>query len=208
MLHSFSLEVQSMGLKRMLSGNWFARAVMITWIICAVSIFVLFKNMELIVHGQLYSYGLQFSPDWADPFRLYTWLIYICLGLPAALSGVALASSFLKVEKAPERKAPVQVQQRVRQPQMVAKAAPPQVAREVAPKRVENGNAAVNGSGICCPRCKKIFGRALVMLDFHGGKNQLVSVCPYCNYVLGNTAEIKSPNGGFHVATRDERITR
>jgi hypothetical protein len=151
---------------------------------------------------------LQFSPDWADPFRLYTWLIYICLGLPAALSGVALASSFLKVEKAPERKAPVQVQQRVRQPQMVAKAAPSQVTREVAPKRVENSNAAVNGSGICCPRCKKVFGRALVMLDFHGGKNQLVSVCPYCNYVLGNTAEVKSPNEGFHVATRDERITR
>jgi hypothetical protein len=40
----------------------------------------------------------------------------------------------------------------------------------------------------------------LVMLDFHDGKNQLVSVCPYCNHVLGNTNEEKSRTADFHVA--------
>ena len=88
-----------MGLKRVLSGSWFIRLVMISWIICAVAIYVLFKNMELIVHGQLYYYGLISSPDWADPYRIYTWLIYISLIVPTTLSGIALVSSFFKVEK-------------------------------------------------------------------------------------------------------------
>ena len=92
-----------MGLKSMLTGKWFARLVMISWIICAVAILVIFKNMELIVHGQLYYYGLIFSPDWADAYRVLTWLIFLCLGLPMALSGIALASSFLKVARVPQR---------------------------------------------------------------------------------------------------------
>jgi hypothetical protein len=71
-----------MGLKRVLSGRWFSRAVLIAWIISAVSIFVLLRDIELIVHGQLYYYGLRFSADWADPYRAYTWLIFVCLGVP------------------------------------------------------------------------------------------------------------------------------
>ena len=181
---------------------------MIAWIICAVSIFFVFKNIELIVHGQLYSYGLVLSADWADPFRLYTWMLYICLGLPMGLTGVALASSFLKTENVPEKRATVQVQRRpTTAPQVTARAESPQVARET-PKRVETMTVGVNGSGICCPQCNKTFGRALVMLDFHGGKNQLVSVCPYCNHVLGNTSQVKSPTESVRVITRDEEITR
>ena len=88
-----------MGLKRLLSGNGFTRLVLVSWIIGAISILVLFKNMELIVHGQLYYYGLRFSADWADPYRIYTWLLFLCLGLPMALSGLALVSSFFKVEE-------------------------------------------------------------------------------------------------------------
>ena len=187
-----------MGLKRMLSGNWFTRLVLVSWIICAVSVFVVFKNMELIVHGQLYYYGLRLSPDWADPYRIYTWLIYLCLGLPMALSGLALASSFLKVEKVPEKKNIVP--QRLKPPQGVAEVESQQIVREV-PKRVENGNV----GGISCSHCKKVFSKALVMLDFHGGKTQLVSVCPYCNHILGNASDEKGTNENFHVATPDER---
>jgi len=203
MPRSFSLEVQKMGLKRMLSGKWFTRLVLISWIICAVAILIVFKNMELIVHGQLYYYGLVFSPDWADAYRIFTWLIFLCLGLPMALSGLALVSSFLKVDKVPEQKniGP----QRLRPPQGVAKVESQQIVREV-PKRVENGDGGGNSGGISCPRCKKVFCRALVMLDFHGGKNQLISVCPYCNYVLGNTSDEKGIKENFSVATPHEKI--
>jgi hypothetical protein len=197
--------VENMGLKRMLSSNWFTRLVLISWIISAISILVVFKNMELIVHGQLYYYGLVFSADWADPYRIFTWLIFVCLGVPMALSGVALVSSFLKVEEVPKRKnvAP----QSIAPQRGVVNVASPQIAKEV-PMKVENGNGASNGGGISCPNCHKVFGRALVMLDFRGGKNRMVSVCPYCNSFLGYTSEDKASNESFHVATPDEKIVR
>lgn len=182
-----------MGLKSFLNGIWFTRIVMITWVICAVSILVLFKNMELIVHGQLYTYGLVLSPDWADPYRIYTWLIYVCLGLPIALAGVALTSSFL-VEKAPEKKTYAAPQPT--RPQGAVKMEARQAIID-APKKVESSNGGVNGNGITCPHCKKVFSRALVMLDFRSGKNQMVSVCPYCNLVLGNTSDIKGTDEEF-----------
>jgi DNA-directed RNA polymerase subunit RPC12/RpoP len=42
---------------------------------------------------------------------------------------------------------------------------------------------------ITCPKCKKVFGRPLNMLDFSKGTAKLVNVCPYCNYILGSAAE-------------------
>ena len=185
--------MEDMKLQHMLRSKWFIRSVMACWIVCAVSIFIVFKNMELIVHGQLYSYGLIFSSDWADPYRLFTWLIFIFLGLPSALSCLALAGTFLKVKKIPEKK--IMVPQKLKQVPAAAKVESQPVVRG-APKQVENDS----DGAISCPYCNKLFGRALVMLDFHDGKNQLVSVCPYCNHVLGNTNEEKSRTADFHVA--------
>jgi hypothetical protein len=186
-----------MGLKGIIHSNWFTRIVLLSWIICAVSIFVLLKNMEVIVHGQLYNYNLEFSSDWADPYRFYTWLIYISLGLPIALSSIALASSFLEVKKVPEKTI---VPQRVKPSQVNVKMEP-QSAVKVASGKVENGN----GRGICCPQCKKIFGRSLVMLDFRSGKNRMVSVCPYCNHILGYTTEEKNTHEKIYVVRTDQK---
>ena len=198
-----------MGLKSMLAGKWFTRLVMISWIICAVAILVIFKNMELIVHGQLYYYGLIFNADWADGYRVLTWLIFLCLGLPMALSGIALASSFLKVEKIPQREN--RVPQKAGPPRGIVKAEPqkprPTQARapaREAPRRVDNGNCV----GILCPECKKVFGRALVMLDFRSGSNRMVSVCPYCNTVLGYTSEEKGKDQIFSVSSPDKKIVQ
>jgi uncharacterized Zn-finger protein len=191
----FYLEVQKVGLKRITSGNWFNRFVLISWIMCGVFIYFLFKDMELIVHGQLYYYGLNFSSDWADPYRLYTWLIYLCLGLPMALSGIALVSSFLKDDKVPEKIHIV--------PQ---KASSPQTAVKIGSQReLAKSDESINRSGLSCPHCKKAFSKPLVMLDFQCGKTQLISVCPYCNHVL-ETNPAKSTNQDFHVRTSDEEI--
>jgi hypothetical protein len=184
-----------MDLKGIIRSNWFTRIVLLSWIISAVSIFVLLKNMEVIVHGQLYDYNLQFSPDWADPYRFYTWLIDISLVLPIALSSIALASSFLEVKEVPEK---IIVPQRERPSQANVKIEP-QPAVKVASEKVENGN----GKGICCPQCKKIFGRSLVMLDFRSGKNRMVSVCPYCNHILGYTTEEKNTHEKVYVVKTD-----
>ena len=172
-----------MDLKRTFNSKWFIRSVLSCWIVCVISIFIIFKNMELIVHGQLYYYGLLFDPAWADPFRLLTWLLYLCIGLPASLTLVALGATFLKVETVPEKN--IVVPKKAKPIPAVAKVGSLQpIVREVPKLSKVNCN-----SGISCPKCKKRFGRALVMLDFHEGKNQLVSVCPYCNYVLGKAKD-------------------
>ena len=189
-----------MGLKRILSSKLFTRLVMISWIICAIAVLVVFKNMELIVHGQLYYYGLIFSSEWADAYRIFTWLIFLCLGLPMALSGLVLISSFFKVEQV--SKSENIVPQRVGPPRGVVKVESCQIVKET-PRRVDNGNG-----GISCPHCNKVFGRALVMLDFRSGKNRMVSVCPYCNKILGYRTEEADRNENFHAATMDKEVTQ
>jgi hypothetical protein len=204
-----------MDLKRMLRGSWFVRLVLASWIVCAVSVIVLFKNMELIVHGELYYYGLLFNPAWADPYRLLTWLVYFFLGIPLVLSWIALVSSFFNIEEAKKRE--TAVLQRVGPPQGIIKRESLRVIEDVTsrvesvgelPGKVEfaeetpelSQSVKTVNNGTSCPHCHKIFGRALVMLDFRGGKNRLVSVCPHCNYVLecngkdtGLTEDVVSP---------------
>ena len=219
--------------KRMLSGSWFARIVLASWIVCAVSVIVLIKNMELIVHGELYYYGLVFSPAWADPYRLFTWLVYLLVGIPLVLSGIALASSFFNVEEG--KKKEIAVLQKVGPPQGIIKREPRQVVKEVpslaetvkelprkvevakeAPMKIESvkevpkvaQSAKAVNNGTSCPHCNKIFGRALVMLDFRGGKNRLVSVCPYCNHILGYTKEDTGLTEDVVSPMADETIER
>jgi hypothetical protein len=166
-------------LKRALKSVWFSRAIFVVSIISAFIVYFMLKEIELIVHGQLYEYGLQFSPDWADPYRLWTCLIYVCLVLPVALSGVGLVLSFIReTGRGPEKKPAVEPKVKP-----VAKEAPKVFAAKEELKIVENAN----GDGISCPRCRKVFSKALVMLDFHSGKPKLVSVCPYCSYVLNKS---------------------
>jgi hypothetical protein len=200
-----------MSLKSMLASKWFTRIVLVSWIICAAAILVVFKNMELIVHGQLYDYGLLFSPEWADGYRVLTWMIFICVGVPMALSGIALASSFLNFEELPKREDIVP--RRAGPPLGITKPGSPQASSTRKPlqaqqpvretvRRVDNGNCV----GISCPECKKVFGKALVMLDFRSGSNRMVSVCPYCNAVLGYTSEEQSKNESYYVDTSDKKI--
>lgn len=200
-----------MGLRSILASKWFFRLVIVCWIACAASIIAVFKNMEFIVHGTLYDYGLIFSAEWADSYRVLTWLIYLCLGLPATLSIIALFSSFLKVERNPRLN--LAVDRKVEKSRVVTKLGSEQ-SRQLhleshidkppgeAIGRADNGNCV----GISCPECKKVFGRALVMLDFRGGTNRMVSVCPYCNYVLGNTAEEENKDEEFYVNFSEKKI--
>jgi hypothetical protein len=205
-----------MDLVSMLTGKWFTRLVLVSCIACSVAAYFVFKNMEFMVHGQLYYYGLIFSPEWADGYRVFTWLIFLFLSVPMALSGLALASTFVKVEKIP-KKTPPRVNKvrhlglqksRPIQNSSVHKSRPAQQTRQPqAPNKKtikENDNG--NCLGISCPECKKVFGRALVMLDFRGGSNRMVSVCPYCNHVIGYTDEEKDEDDVFMVGIPDKKI--
>ena len=206
-----------MGLKSMLTSKWFVRLALVCWIVCGAFIIFVFKNMESIVHGQLYSFGLIFSPEWADSYRLFTYLIFVSVGVPAALSGVALFSSFLVVKGATQRNyvvpkkmetlsgvGKVGLQKNCQSPQVrqFSRASHVQAPATKVVSQVNNGNCV----GISCPECKKVFGRALVMLDFRSGTNRMVSVCPYCNHVLGFQADEKAENDEFVVGFREKTI--
>jgi hypothetical protein len=203
--------VENMGLRSILASKWFFRLVIVGWIACAASIIAVFKNMEFIVHGTLYDYGLIFSAEWADSYRVLTWLIYLCVGLPATLSVIALFSSFLKVERNPKlnlaghrkaEKSRVVTKLGSEQSRQLHQESHVEKPTGEAIRRADNGNCV----GISCPECKKVFGRALVMLDFRGGTNRMVSVCPYCNYVLGNTAEEENKDEEFYVNFSEKKI--
>lgn len=209
-------------------------------IACAIIVYFLLTRIDLVVHGDLYYFGLTFSPDWADPYRLYMWSIYACLVIPIALSGLLLAWGFLeKSQKIPVKpqkvlemssKLPVnaaleniaevvdrppkpaeRIQKVAEKPKHVPEIKGKVDFRGAEKPRVNSGGTLGNseyGNGmiISCPKCKKVFSRPLVMLDFGGGKPKLVNVCPYCNQALGSTDEKQSIEYGVDLAGEDKRV--
>jgi uncharacterized Zn-finger protein len=133
----------------------------------------LLGRIDSIVHGDLYNFGLQFSYDWAVEYWVALRFIYICLAVPVIWSVFALSVSFwnkpngkseiVKSVKSKSVAAPVPKSESLRDNHMV----------------------------ISCPKCKRVFGKPLIMLDFSNGdeKARLVNVCPYCNHVLGRAEE-------------------
>jgi uncharacterized Zn-finger protein len=165
---------------------WIMRLVVIVWIVSSVFVMFLVNKLDAIVHGELYDYGLQFSFAWATPFWSFERLIYVCLAVPSVLGGIVLVLDFLKRGK-------------IETP----------VAKSVERKSINGRVQAVKGNSmlISCPKCKKTFGKPLVMLDFSSGKAKLVNVCPYCNARLGDAGR---DEGEKDVETRvlgpDEKV--
>jgi len=170
-------------------------AVLLVWIASAAIGIYLLTRFDTLIHSQLYNYGLDFDHAWADTYYFYTQLMYIALTVPIALSILSIAAGFKRqTNKNPE---PVpKLKPTLTQPQPQ-----PPVHQELKAKVKENN------SGTCCPSCKKVFGRPLVMLNFEDGKNRLVNVCPYCNHVLENTENKQTSKSDFQIADSDKKLT-
>jgi len=155
-----------MTVKSFLRGSRFPRIVLLVWIACSVLVFFSQKSIDAIVNGTLYNYHLTFDEAWYQPYSTYTNVLYYSQYACMALSGVALATGFLKKDGVPKER--------------------PKIKEEpvkTAPVREEtNGRNIV----ISCSTCKRYVSKPLVMLDFSEGKAKLVNVCPYCNAVLGS----------------------
>ena len=163
------------------------RVVMILWFISSALIVVLLGRIDQIVHVDLYNYKLQFSSNWAEPYWFSLRMIYVFLGVPIAASAVALVVSFM-------RKTSLEaVEKHVETKPISGKT--PAVKETPAPKE--------NSMLISCPKCKKVFSKPLSMLEFIGGKTQLVSACPYCNHVLGSV-DSDEDSDDFHIASKEE----
>jgi uncharacterized Zn-finger protein len=153
----------------------------------------LLTRFDTLIHGQLYNFGLQYDPAWAELYYYYMQLMYIAIGVPILLSVFCIALSFKRsVDKQPEPS--LKQKPRLAQPQ-------PVVCEERKVK-VQESNSIV----ISCPKCKKMFGRPLVMLNFEAGKNRLVNVCPYCSHVLGSAENEQTYKSDFQIADADKKL--
>jgi uncharacterized Zn-finger protein len=156
----------------------FARLVLIFWFISSFIIMLLLGQLNWLVHGEFYDFGLEFSMVWAQPYWIILRLIYVWLIGPSVLGAVALGFDFWK--KANDNK-------------HVSESEGKRAVGKVQPLK---GNSMV----ISCPSCKRAISKPLVVLDFDSGKAKRVSVCPYCNAKLGVTTEkMKTiPKREFH----------
>lgn len=168
----------------MLNG-WFVRVVLVLWLVSAVFVVYLLVKVDWIVHNQLYDFGLQFSLDWALGYWAVVRAIFVFLAVPIFLSVAYFGLEFWRFARGRE----VAVRR---------KPSPP------VSKRVEATRE--NHMLISCPKCKRVFTKPLVMLDFSGGKTRLVNVCPYCNHVLGCADERESEKGVGVLDFEERRI--
>jgi hypothetical protein len=163
---------------------------------------LLLVRIDTIVNVELYKHGLQFSQEWANPYWTYLRLNFIALGVPVALSLFAVAVGFIPGKKVAENFAE-------QQPKLKPPALQEQKSQESSHNSPAlNGASKPNAADISCPNCGKTFGRPIYMLDFEGGKSKMVNVCPYCNQVLGNIENGKSPEIDMQIADVGEKLTQ
>lgn len=81
-----------LSLKSALCNSKFKQLALPVSIACASIVYFLLGRIDLIVHGELYDFGLVFNAQWADSYRVLMWSIYACSVIPVVLSGAVLVS--------------------------------------------------------------------------------------------------------------------
>lgn len=176
--------------------------------------------LDQVVHGTLYSYGLQFNYGWANP---YWTLLRVTLALLAISAAATVFNTILilrlGVEKkqpsikiAPTQKimksVPVTTQVKERAPIASYGSSPqpsPKPTIEPTPERTPEPTSeptpimapvtsykAPDLQGLFkCVHCGKMFTQPLRMLDFQGDPPRIVNVCPFCNETMPSESSIK-----------------
>lgn len=158
----------------------------------AVAAVVLLYQIDLIVHGLLYEYGLQFNYEWAVP---YWTLERLALGLLGAVAGINAFLIIHKVLVRPHPRRPKAAQLRPKptslRPKPVLKTQRKEVEKEKVREERDDGVEVV-AIPMVCNKCGKVFTQPLCMFDFSSGKPRLVNVCPYCNAILAMAGNSKT----------------
>lgn len=166
---------------------WLLRSVLALFIISSVFGAYMQYQLNSIVHGALYDYGLQFSDAWAVPYWSMERMVYVYLYVPFFCGVGVLVYDLWKSrsEKVPAVKS-IDLKD---------------VNLPTGKRGSGVQTAANNAMLINCPKCDRVFGRPMNMLDFSSGRAKLVNVCPYCNQVLGDA---EPDNVKFRVGLREE----
>ena len=186
-----------MSSNRLLDSPRFSRvvlAVLLVWIGSAVFGIYLLDRFDMLIHSQLYYFGLLFDHAWADTYYFYKLLMYIVLVVPTALSILSIAAGFKRQNKKTSESAPKLA------PNLTQPRSQPVVAHDLEAKIKENKK------DICCPTCEKVVSSPLVMLKFVDGVNRKINVCPYCYHVLGTVENDKLSKSDVQIADSDKKL--
>ena len=165
--------VQHLNIQGWFENSLLLKLLLIMWMISTVLVLFLLSQIDSIVHGDLYGFGLEFSTNWAGPYWAYANLVYVFLIFPMIVGGgILVLGSFFKYKG-----------------DDTGKRARVSAKREVKRPKAKTEALKQNNITISCPQCKKVFGKPLNMLDFSGGKPRLANVCPYCNHILPDKDE-------------------
>jgi len=227
------LSMVSKSAKRFHSNRAFNRlciAVLVVCIVCALVSTYLMLRLDTLIHVRLYDFGLQFDRAWADVYYFYAYAIYAALALPIALSLLTIAIGikimFTKTPEPVQKMEAVAVQSQPKLQEVVheePKPVRPQPQSSIgqenklgqsepqsqAPSRRELQSKIAEETSIACmicPACGKKFSKALLMLDFEGGKSKLVKVCPYCSFTLGEVGSEQQLQSEFQILDADKKL--
>jgi uncharacterized Zn-finger protein len=174
-----------------LTWKWYSLFSALT-VTLAVALLVLVLELDMLVNGLLYEYGLVFDYEWALPYWSIVRLLIAMLGVLAVLNLVPtsylfitrfwpmLERKFLKGNSSCGEQLKNGVNRGAKQEaaEPLQSSAPKQEMQKAADE-VE-----MVAVPMICNKCGKVFNQPLCMFDFKSGKPRLVNVCPYCNALL------------------------
>lgn len=160
----------------------------------AISAIAVLYQVDMVVHGTLYNYGLLFSYEWAIPYWMFERAV---IGLLVASAGVnAFSMAYIVLAKKTKEQRPRSVQPKLSVPKTVRIAGKEKPREEkrtemLKPTEVTDDGVEIAALPMVCNKCGKVFTQPLCMFDFKSGKPRLVNVCPYCNTVLAVSGNAK-----------------
>jgi len=164
-------------------------------VILAVASVALVCELDMLVNGLLYEYGLVFDHEWALPYWSILRSILAMLAILAVLNSVPTSYLFITRLLPMFKRKFVQVASTGGKQsenavdhvdkQKAAEAMQNSVSKQETQRTLETANAIeIMAVPMICNKCGKVFNQPLCMFDFKSGKPRLVHVCPYCNAVL------------------------
>lgn len=165
--------------------------------------------LDQIVQGTLYSYGLQFSYNWANPYWTLlrvTWALLAVCATAVTVNTILIIRSGSKqkrldVKTEPSQKTMKNTPSTMRIRERISAtptASLPQPSPKQPPKTptpiivpTPSPESPEIPSLFRCTHCGKAFTQPLRMLDFQREPPMIVNVCPFCNETMPSDPAVK-----------------